>query len=112
MNFLVDGAMLHEQEILTLYDYMDRNYILPPAYDKERYEKVSFGRWAIEEVIGLLADNPDKDVSSIVQEFAITLRAMAVRKSTVSYIFEIAADTVDEIGTLLGEKEVWNYERI
>ena len=106
MNTLVDGAMLHEQEILTLYDYMDRYYILPPAYDMTEYESISFGRWAIEEVIGMLADFPDKDVGSILEEFEITLRAMSARGTVVSRYFEIAADTVIEIGILLGEMEV------
>lgn len=98
MNTLVDGAMVHEQEILQLYDYMDRYYRLPDPYDRNAsFDKASYGRWAIEEVIQMLVDNPTYDVDQLVCEFAITMRALAARRTSVSFIFEIAADTAEEI---------------
>ena len=106
MNTLVDGAMIHEQEIMILYDHLDRNYILPNPQDRANFDRISFGRWAIEEMVCLLADFPDRDAGLIVQEFAITMRALAARKKSVSYIFQIAADTADEVAILLGETEV------
>ena len=95
---LVDGAMVHEEEILQLYDYMDRYYRLPDPFDRhDSFDRKSYGRWAIEEIIQMLIDNPTIDVDQLVSEFAITMRALAARKKRVSFIFEIAADTAEEI---------------
>ena len=61
--------MIHEQEITLLYDHMDRNYILPPyVIDREKFDKISYGRWAIEEIIGLLADFPGRGADRIIRE--------------------------------------------
>ena len=98
MNSLVDGAMVHEEEILLLYDYMDRYYRLPDPYDKySSFDKITYGRWAIEEIIQMLVDNPTYDSDQLVYEFAVTMRTLAARKRSVSFIFEIAADTAEEI---------------
>lgn len=98
MNMLIDGAMVHEEDILKLYDYMDRYYRLPDPYDRySDFDKTSYGRWAIEEIIQILIDNPTDNVDQLVYEFAITMRSLAARKKSVSFIFEIAAETAEEV---------------
>lgn len=94
--------MIHEQEITLLYDHMDRNYILPPyVIDREKFDKISYGRWAIEEIIGLLADFPGRGADRIIREFAITMRTLSARDKSTSYIFRIAAETADEALALI-----------
>ena len=97
MNFLVDGAMIHEADILMLYEYMDLYFTLPSPLNRPEFNKVSYARWAIDEMIGLLSDFPNIDSELIIREFAVTMRALAEKKEEESFIFEIAANTADEV---------------
>ena len=61
MNTLIDGAMMHEHEILLIIDYTERYFPLPDVYDTFEFENVSYKRWAADEIIQLLCDHPEKD---------------------------------------------------
>lgn len=90
---------MNERALLTIIKALD-DYMEPPRVDWTDHEKeeVTFSRWALEEILNLVWENPCTPASDIIEEFALKLEfwtLTAVNRDQ-KRIFGIAAETAWE----------------
>lgn len=91
---------MNESDILKIVKYMEECLFEPRLnWSKHWFENRTYSRWAADEILGLILDDPFTPSNVIIKKFIAKMESFSeVAEDTLaSLIFSIAKDTAEEI---------------
>ena len=89
---------MNDHIVRCVYFFSEEQWV-PPAKHWPRYwfDKNSYSRWAVSEILDLLSNRGDTTPSKIVEDFADKMDRYACYNDTARYIFSIAREAATDI---------------
>lgn len=91
---------MNEETILVIIKYIAEYLFEPDAnWPKSWFNQRTYSRWAANEILGLVIDNPLTQPSMVIDEFLVKMSYYSCmsENQNISIIFSTAVDTAEDI---------------
>ena len=95
---------MNEEAVQVIIDYIDEYLFEPYAnWPKNWFNQRTYSRWAANEILGLVIDNPLTPPSMVIDEFLVKMSyySCVSENQNISIIFSTAVDTAENILNLV-----------